>query len=454
MDLFSRCQWLVFLFLSTTVWGASFKAGVARVKITPPTPFWLSGYAARTNQAAEVLQDLWAKALALEDAQGQRAVVVTMDLIGLPHDFSETVAGLVEKRYHLARQQLLLNCSHTHSGPMIRNNLEVLFDLNAGDLQHLTQYRDRLQDQLTGLIGEALKDLSPADISRGVGKAGFAINRRQPNPGGVRIGQNPEGPMDHSVPVLKIASPGGALRAVLFGYACHNTTLGGNSYRICGDYAGFAQAELERLHPGAMAQFVILCAADQNPNPRGTVEHATQYGRELAQGVETALNGSLAPLEPRLRTSFGWAQLDFAAHDRARFEREAASDNKYLARRAKLMLQAYAAGHPPRQLAYPVQAIRLGGEFTLLALAGEVVVDYALRIKREYGQENLAVLGYSHEVMCYIPSQRVLREGGYEPVDSMIYYGQPGPFSEHVEDQVMEAVGQVLSQVGVRRINQ
>jgi len=112
------------------------------------------------------------------------------------------------------------------------------------------------------------------------------------------------------------------------------------------------------------------------------------------------------------------------------------------------MLQTYDDRHPIRSLTYPVQALRFGRDLTLVALGGEVVVDYALRIKRQYPKESTIVAGYSNEVMCYIPSQRVLTEGGYEAADSMIYYGQPGPFNEDVEQTVFSGVQSVLARVG------
>jgi len=108
------------------------------------------------------------------------------------------------------------------------------------------------------------------------------------------------------------------------------------------------------------------------------------------------------------------------------------------------MLEAYDAGKPVRQLAYPVQVLRMGRGLTLLGLGGEVVVDYSLRARREFSSENLVVSGYCNDVSCYIPSARVLREGGYEPVDSMIYYGLPGPFAESVEEIVFNAIKQAL----------
>jgi hypothetical protein len=432
------------------LWAAEFKAGISRAVITPQLPIWLSGYASRTNPATGVMHDLWAKALALQDESGGRAVIVTTDLIGLPRELSEEVARQVEKKHNLRRAQLLLSSSHTHSGPAVRPNLSVMFDWNADDTQRATHYSKKLTEDLVAVVGAALKNMAPARLFSGHGLATFAINRREQATSGVRIGLNPKGPVDHDVPVIKVAAPDGTLRAVLFGYACHNTTLGGDRYLINGDYAGFAQIELEKLHPEAAAMFVILSGGDQNPSPRGTVELAEQHGKSLAAAVDRVLAGELKPVGPPIRSAYQVVQLDFAPHQRAMFEEEAKGSHVFKQRRARLMLEAYDKGQPVRQAPYPVQAIRLNNDFTLLALGGEVVVDYALRVKREFAGENLMAAAYCNDVMCYIPSLRVLREGGYEVMDSMIYYGQPGPFAENVEETVFQAIHKVLRSVGAK----
>ncbi len=430
--------------------AVDFQAGVARVSITPPMPFWLTGYAARTNAAASVRTELWAKALALEDSRGGRAVLVTSDVIGLPLEISDTVAERAGKRHGLKRSQVLLNASHTHAGPVIWPNLRVLFDFDEAEEARVVDYTRRLCDDLTAVIDAALDDLAPAHIASGHGAAHFAINRRQPASNGVRIGQNRSGPVDHDVPVLSITGDDGTLRAVVFGYACHNTTLGGNFYHVDGDYAGCAQRELEKAHPGATALFLMLCGGDQNPNPRGTYEHVEQYGRALADAVEGALSAGLKPVRPPIRSAWRQTQLDFAPHTRATFEEEARSPDKFRQRRARLMLDTYDGKRPIRKLTYPVQAIRLGNDWTLLGLGGEVVVDYAHRAKTEYPKENLTVAGYCNDVSCYIVSNRVLSEGGYEPVDSMIYYAQPGPLAPTSEEQVFATIRRVMRKAGAR----
>ena len=442
---------LLLLALAVPACAADFQAGVARVNITPPMPFWLSGYASRTNPATCVRHELFAKALALADDRGGKVVIVTADLIGFPRELSDDIAARVAKQHGLARSQLLLNASHTHYGPVLRTGLSVMFNFDGAELDRVGVQTRKLGDDIVALVGAALADLAPAQLACGHGTAGFAMNRREKATAGVKLGENPNGPMDHDVPVLRITAPDGKLRAVLFAYACHGTTLSGKFNEVDSDFGGYAQRALEQAHPGATALYMVLCAGDQNPKPRGEYEYVEQHGRELTGAVESVLAGDLKSVHPPIRTAHAVARLDFAEHTRAQFEQEAAGrpkPDKFKQRRANLMLAAYDKGQPVRQLPFQAQALRFGADLTLLALSGEVVVDYALRAKREFPGENLTVAGYCNDVSSYIPSLRVLREGGYEPESSMIYYGQPGPFSEKVEEQVFAAIHQVLRQAG------
>jgi neutral ceramidase len=441
---------LVLLLAAGLLPAAGFRAGVGRIKITPEKPIWLSGYASRNHPSEGVLHDLWAKALAIEDGKGQRVVIVTMDLIGLPRSLSDTVAARVAKEYGLERSRLLLNCSHTHTGPVLRENLKSMYNLDREQAEAVDQFSAVLENKLVGVVGAALGDLAPARLSTGHGKAVIGINRRQVTPKGVIIGLNPDGPTDPDVPVLKIESADGKLRAILFGFSCHNTTLTGEHYKLSGDYAGFAQIDIEKAHPGATAMFMQLCGADQNPNPRGKIEHAEQHGQTMAWAVGGVLAGAMKPVRGNIRTAFLTTDLAFKPHTREQFVEELNNKDKYRVRRAQAMLRGYDEGHPLRRISYPVQAIRLGKDFTVLALGGEVVVEYALRGKKEFPGENLVVAGYSNEVACYIPSLAVMKGGGYEPEFSQIYYGYPGPFTDDIEETVFTAIHKVMARVGAK----
>jgi len=441
---------LLFL-LALPLLAADYKAGFGRIDITPAQSIYLSGYAARKKPSEGVLQKIWAKALAIEDNKGNRVVIVTTDLIGLPRPVADQIGAEVDKRYRLRRNQLLLNSSHTHSGPVLRDNLMTMFDLTPEQKRAITDYSQTVTKQIADVVGAALGNMQAARLDLGHGTGSFAVNRRVLTPAGVKGGVNPAGPVDQDVPVLRVAGVNGQLLGVLFGYACHNTTLGGDLYKVNGDYAGFAQANFEAAHPNATAMFMLLCGADANPNPRGTVALAEQHGASLAKEVTRVLAGKLTPVTGQLRSAFHTAELAFAPHTRETFEAESKESNWFKQQRAAEMLAAYDRRAPVRSVTYPVQGIRLGKSLTLVALGGEVVVDYNLRLKREFPGEELIVAGYSNDVMCYIPSLRVLKEGGYEANDSMIYYGQPGPFAEDVEDRVMQMVYKVMDRLGRKR---
>lgn len=439
---------LAFLLTAAALPAATLKAGVGRSDITPSGPIWLSGYAARTKPSEGALHKLWAKALAIESAPNQRIVIVSTDVIGIPRSVANDVAARVEKQFGVKRAQLLLNASHTHTGPVIWSNLNNLTVFPPDEKEKLIVYARQFADHIVAAVGAAVRDLAPATLEYAAGTAGFAINRRQATQAGIRLADNPTGPTDHTVPVLKISGPDGKLRAVLFGYACHNTTLTATVQELSGDYAGFATADLEAKHPGAAALFLMLCGADQNPSPRGTIELGRKWGAELAAEVDRVIAGRMTPLDGPIRTSFRLIPLQFAKRTRQDFEAELKAPLAAQARRGHMMLDALDAGRKIDAIDYPVQAVRFGRGLTLVALGGEVVLDYALRMKREYPGEPLIVAGYSNDVMCYIPSLRILKEGGYEANDSMIYYGQPGPFAEDVEERVFTGLRRVMKAVG------
>jgi len=435
----------------SSVFAAEINIGIAKTVITPKGPIYLTGYANREKPATGVIHDLWAKAIVFEETNGNKTVIVTTDLLGLSHDISTAVAKKVQQKFGISRAQLLLNSSHTHSGPMVWPCLSVIADYSPAEQQIVSNYSNGLVGVIVDLIDSAIHKLSPMEIAVGHGEADFAFNRRVPTDKGFVSGVNLKGPVDHDVPVIKITNKSGKVQAVLFGYACHNTTMVGDNYLVNGDYAGFAQIEIEKQYPGSTAMFVMGCAGDQNPSPRGNVQLAQQHGKSLAGAVFTVLNKNMQSIHSSIKTDFQWVDLAFKPVDIDSFKNDLVGTNKFLQRRAQLMMEAYNKGWDVSKYPYGVQAIRLGESFTLLALSGEVVVDYSLRTKKEYPKENLFVAGYCNEVMCYIPSKRILKEGGYEATLNMIYYGMPGPFAESIEENIFNTIHKVLKNVGVKK---
>jgi hypothetical protein len=421
------------------------RAGVAKAVITPKESLWMAGYAARNKPSEGTAQDLYAKALALQDETGKQLVIVTMDLIGIPRNLRDAVAKDVLDQHKLPPAALLLNASHTHCGPVVRSGGSVLYDVGPEMSQRIERYVAELKKTLVTLVGQALSDLQPAKLGYSRARAGFAMNRRLPTAKEPINSPYPDGPVEHEVPVLRIDDADGKPRAVLFGYACHNTTL--SFYQFCGDYAGYAQECLEKDRPGLTALFMTGCGGDQNPYPRGTLEQAKQHGRSLANGVEAALLPKPRPVRGPLRSALEEVTLDFIPPGREELLKLKESKAKNEQRRAELLLaELDKAGQIHAKYQYPIQIVRFGDDLTLIALAGEVVVDYVHRLKRELKGSTLWVAGYSNDVFGYVPSLRVLKEGGYEGGGAMRLTRLPGPFAPSVEERIIGKVHEMLSE--------
>jgi neutral ceramidase len=432
--------------------AAEWKAGVAVQVITPDHPMWMAGYGNRNKPAEGKLTDLYVKVLALEDPHGGRLVLLTSDLVGIPRSLSEPVAEEVRKRTGLPRERLMLTVSHTHCGPVLRDSLHTMYDMPPDEAAKVGPYTDKLKGWMIDTIVRALGDLKPARLSYGKGTARFAVNRRKPTDKGFINAANPDGPVDHAVPVLHVATPDGQLRAVVFGYACHNTTL--QFYQWCGDYAGFAQKYIEDKHPGATAMFWMGCGADANPLPRSTVELCKKYGRELADAVEDAIFVKRAPITGDSAAKYATIALPFdKLPSRAQWEAERHSKQFSVRNRAEHYLKMLDRGEKidSQYRYYPVQVWQLA-ELTWIALGGEVVVDYSLRLHRQMGRDHplLWITGYANDVMAYIPSLRVLKEGGYEGDTSMIPYGMPAKWGPEIEEKIVAKVRELVKEVSAR----
>lgn len=469
-SLFCMCFLLLFI-SSVNATGknnnADWKAGVARVNITPEAPMWMAGYAGRDHEAEGKLQDLWAKALVLQDAGGKKCVLITLDLCGIPKDMSDNIRGQLKLKYNFSKSQVLINCSHTHSGPILAHSLENIYDINEEQKQKAKTYTDKLTKQLVQLVGDAIKSLEPADVFTENGFARFQVNRRNNNESFLLIQPELNGPNDYAVPVIKVSNKSGAILAIAFGYACHNTVLSG--YQWSGDYAGFAQAELEKMYPGATALFFQGAGGDQNPLPRRSVPLAKQYGKELAFAVEAVLSVTMKKQNPSLSYSYSEVQLPLNSPPSKEELKLMTEDTSaaYKRRSATSLLNQINKGMPVRKsYPYPVQVWKLGDQ-PLVALGGELVIRYAIEIKKMFGLHTF-VLGYSNDVMAYIPSAEILRESNdketgyafYDPTNhnsiayegglfTQLLYGLPGTWASGIQTIILNEVLRMARVAGV-----
>ena len=423
------------------------QAGVSRVVITPDKTIWMAGYGGRDHPAEGTLYELKAKALALEDADGRQAVMVATDLLGFPKAMSARIRDRLETRYGLSRAQVILNSSHTHTGPVLENALYDIYPLDASDRKKIEEYSGRLEDQIVSLVGAALESMTPARIYSENGVTRFQVNRRNNSESTLNRQTDLNGPNDYAVPVLKVEGKDGKLVAVAFGYACHPTVL--SFYKWSGDYPGFAQKELEASHPGVTALFFQGAGGDQNPLPRRSVALARQYGKELAAAVERVLNEDMDELTPRLSTAYSEVELALTDSPSEETLSEMAENGSgYQKRWASRLLGKIKDGESLMDsYPYPIQVWKLGDQ-PIISLGGELVIDYTIRLKRMFGQD-IFVMGYSNDVMSYIPSARILREGGYEGARSQIVYGLPSTWEADIETKIITEVLNLARSAGI-----
>jgi len=394
---------------------ADWQVGLASVNITPSKPLMLAGYAARSHPFDRVEDELFAKALVLADDQGNRGVIITTDLIGMASAISEAICARITEQTGLKREQIVINSAHIHTAPTLDLSEKPRGFFSEQWAKNTAAYTREVQDKLVALVVRAVQALAPAKLSWSTGVANFAMNRREFTPRGVRLGVNPRGLVDRSVPVLRIDGADGQPRAVLFGYACHNTTLTQNDYMLSGDYAGAAQRFVEKQVPGVQAMFILGCAGDANPYPLGTVELARQHGATLGTEVCRVLETKLAPVRGPLRCVFDRAALPVQPTPRAELEKMLAKGNVREKETAKRMIDDFERGAPMmKTYPAPVAVWQFGRDLTWVGLSNEVVVDFVPMIEKAIGPLQLWISAYCNDVSGYIPSARVISEGGYE----------------------------------------
>ena len=408
--------------------------GVSEVDVTPDYAVRLSGYGARREETSKVESPLYARALAI--GAERPVLLLALDNCGVTEAFTESVARELARKAGVSRERLALCYTHTHNAPMLTGAAPMLFgtDIPAAHQDHIDRYTDEVKERLVEVGLQALSDRRPARLSHSEGHAGFAVNRR------AQIG-----PVDHVMPMIRIDDPDGNLRAVWVSYACHCTTFGPADNFMCGDWAGFAAESIRRNHPGAIALVTIGCAANANPFPRTGRAFARRHGGDIAWEVDRLLGITGRALSDRVRCRLVHASLPYDAMPTREAWLATAEEPGAAGYHARQWVARMDRGEEvPEALSYPVQSWAFGDELAIVFLAGEVVADYAFRLRRMYDPARLWIGAYANDFPGYVPSRRIRKEGGYEGGDANMYFGLPNRFAEEVEERVVAAVRRVI----------
>jgi neutral ceramidase len=425
------------------------EVGLAVRDITPELPIPLAGYEARKHPANKIDHPLVAQALAFKNNSGDPFVFVAIDNCEVSHAFVQPIYQALAAQCKLPRGAVSVISSHTHSAPVLAETLPGMPTPAGEEQQNVEKYSRTLQAKIIEAATAALADLKPSLLEYGQGRAGFAMNRRIFRDGKVDFGDNPEGPVDWDVPVLRIKGTNGAVRAIVFGYACHGTTVrtGDDWYVVSGEYMAYAREQLEALHPGAVALYLTGMGADSDPYPRGPLLDARRHGLELAGAIMGVLDRPMRPIRGEFKLAYDEVDLPLIPPPaREQIEKDVQSTEPGIKQRATLYLKLLNESKPlPQALTLPIAALRFADDLTFILVGGEVVVDYSRRLKRVLAEDHPWTIGYAYEVPSYIPSARVLKEGGYEAEFSLIYYGLYGPFRPDVEDLLVNRISSLVA---------
>jgi hypothetical protein len=448
-------RFAAFVLASACVNGTSapiLEVGLAKRDITPEGPIWLAGYAARKKPSEKVDSPLLVEAIAFRGSPASCVVLVALDNCEVSHAFTAPVLRQLEEKHDLGPGHVIIVSSHTHSGPVVQGPLLPMYPLSPEDRAAVEAYGHRLQEQLLNVVSDALADLQPAILEHGVGRTTFATNRRVYDGDKIGGGENLDGPVDWDVPVLRIKGTNNMTRAILFGYACHGTSIHGDDfYVVSGDYMAYARQQLEAVYPGVMTAYFTGMGADSNPAPRGKLTDAKRHGLELAGAVASVLDRPMRSVGGPLRLAYDEVDLSLApCPSREQLENDAQNQDSNIRQRATAYLGMLDHEEtPPKVVRLPLAALRIGHDLTFVLMGGEVVVDYGTRFKRLFADDHPWLIGYAYEVPCYIPSIRIIKEGGYEAESSLIYYGMYGPFQSSIESMLVNKMTDLVSKVRV-----
>lgn len=422
--------------------GGMRSIGVARIDVSPGFPVRLAGYGNRREESAVISQPLWAKALAVEGESGEVFVMLTVDNCGLPYEMRDEILVALKGR-GVTPESLAVSFSHTHSGPcvtgVIPNNFRV--GMPPEHQRNVDRYTEALTRNLIAVATEAIDAMNPARLEWGQGKLRFATNRRERR-----------GPLDHDFPIMVVRDPDDGIRAILATYACHATALGPDFDAVHGDWMGSAQVEIERSYPGAISLFSQGCAGENIPLRLRDLPDPVRWDemQRLAEGVAAEvrqlIDAGLKPVTGPLRGRLTSIELPLQElPTRAGWEKKATSSNPSVAYHARKNLQRLDAGvELPTHIPYYMQCWEFGDDLAMLFMAGEVLADYSLGIKKRMDSDRIWVHGYSNDAPAYIPSRRSLALGGYEAVASSLLYDLPAPFSPEIEDMIFTAAVDII----------
>jgi len=433
------------------------KAGFFVKDITPDGPVYLAGYPSRRAPSEGVDDPLFLRIVVLEDRAGNRAALVTADLLKCPKDMTWRLKRWSERTLGIPSSSIVINFSHTHSAPTLF--FQPCYPNWAVDVEYVRGLEQTIRDGLA----EAVRSLEPVRVRYGLHQAHFGINRRMPDPerpGKVRLGLNPEGYYDPEMPMLSFHKPeNDKMVAILYSYACHPTSKAANL--VSADYPG----ELSRLLKQNLGSHVVTLFAQgagasvmtrfRCRTPEERAEYSARWS-EVAGAMSAFV---LSDRMQDIRLDIASAEHEFVIpYDRSRqlseeellawadpsepeIERFVRPANRQICRLwACSMLECLRTGALPEGFVVHATRLRLADELQVIGLSGEVTAEVGRLVKDAEGDKRTIFLGYCGYTDAYVPTAAMLPEEGHEATYSIYFHVRPAPFVKEIDEIVLGAI--------------
>lgn len=448
------------------------KFAIAKEEITPQQPVFMHGFGDRTRKSEGVLDPVYMTATLLQ--ANRSLLIVALDAMGADRSFIVGIKDELKREFGLAHEEVMINFSHTHHSvfltgldPELRRGGysmgQSYWANDESELDYTTDetYYIRIRDILLRMVKACYDNLAEGTLLIARGSSDFAVSRRLPDgSGGILRMPYYEGEIDKDLFVLKLVDRADNIRGILYCYGCHTTAMGGDNYKIGNDFVSSASALLERTYPGAVAAFLQGCAGELKARS-GTAngkfiscgeEQLRQLGEELAREIIALMeHGSFSVVRCKFKAALRDPLL-YTERTPASFYRTIADDQRELdfcRASARRTITAIGNGTIKDRIPHYISIWQLDEQLTLIAMEGEVTTEYALKLKRLFGNGSMVVLGYTNGVLSYIPTRKVIHEGSYE-AECNYFFGLHGPFVPEIEDIIIGQVADALHELSER----
>jgi len=418
------------------------KFGVARDLITPSVKVFMGGYGSRYNKPpAGIHDDLYVKALLLDDGQ-RKVLLMTFDTLFHDYSFRERLAEYAQRRHGIAPECLVVSYTHTHAGPV-----GATYDIG----QVSAEYEEFLWERSKACVDRVMTNVFEGAIAYGAVEGDWSMSRRAVVNGKRFNAPAPEEPTDRLLPFLRVTDAAGACRAILLNYACHPVTTGDRLF-FSAEYPGRLCQLLEARNYGATALFFQggggtsrprVAAATATSWKNCTFDEVDGMASDMAGTVQQAMDSNkTTPLALSLAAAQFPLDLDVDVKPREWFEEQLKRETFEQTRlRLRYILDQYDLLGDKVRLRGGV--IRLSEDVYVAWLTGEVCLEVKQEIEKVFAGRKLVFIGYGDDI-AYVPEDKLLDEGGYEPAGAVVEFRLKGPFKKGINAKLRQAYGGAL----------